>query len=267
MRKMFIISMVCVGLILVGANAYAQQANADASVNGVVAGSSITTSSGDVFNRNFVNPGNTPLPMTNGFFTAPTPDSSFRSIRDILANLEGDGAFEMRISESALKEIAKGADVEGTLQIIKDDVIVPRVYTKDTDKKDRILTIAIEKPIFGKNEKGETVVVGTADIEGLQNTGLVDGEADDGDTNSFQVLAERGLKVLADGNNYMVVTSEGAHRKVEASGWGVGTYGVYGGVSDTGKESGAGGGGTGYASNETGPEDRPWFQGYCGVKY
>jgi len=267
MKKMLIISIVCVGLILVGANAYAQDANADAIVSGVEAGASISTQSGDVFNRNFVNPGNTPLPMTNGFFTAPTPDSSFRSIRDILANVEGDGVLEMRISESALKEIAKGADVEGTLQITKDDVIVPRVYTKDTDKKDRILTIAIEAPIYGKNANGETIVVGTKDIEGLQKTGLVDAEADDGDTNSFQVLAERGLKVLADGNNYMVVTSEGAHRKVEASGWGVGTYGVYGGVSDTGKESGAGGGGFGFAQNETGPEDRPWFQGYCGVKY
>ena len=28
------------------------------------------------------NPGMAPMPMTNGFFTAPTPDSSFRSIRE-----------------------------------------------------------------------------------------------------------------------------------------------------------------------------------------
>jgi selenophosphate synthetase-related protein len=97
-------------------------------------------------------------------------------------------------------------------------------------------------------------------------TGYLDGEADDGDTNSLQVIGEIGLAVVKDGNNYMVLTSEGAHRKVEAEGWGIGFYTTGGIISDSGKASGIMGGGTGYAQNETGPEDRPWIQGYFGVK-
>jgi hypothetical protein len=205
-----------------------------------------------------MNPGITPLPMTNGFFTAPTPDSSFRSIKDIL-RIFGDGTT-LRMTEGALGELAKGGDIESHLQVIRGSDQVPRIYTKDF-KGDKWLTIGIEKPIIVDGK-----VMGTERLEGLTVTGFIDGEADDADTNSLQVMGKTGLKVLADGNNFMIITAEGAHRKVEASGWGIGTYAVYGGNWDNGKQSGGGGGGLGYASNETGPEDRPWIQGYVGCK-
>ena len=51
-------------------------------------GQQINTDSHDSNNveaaRFLPNPGMVPLPQTNGFFTAPTPDSSFRSIREIV---------------------------------------------------------------------------------------------------------------------------------------------------------------------------------------
>ena len=95
---------------------------------------------------------------------------------------------------------------------------------------------------------------------------MIDGEADDGETNSLQVIGIAGLEAIKDGNNFMMLTAEGAHRKVEASGWGIGFYTTGGLISSNGQESGIMGGGTGYSSNETGPEDRPWIQGYVGCR-
>lgn len=256
MKKLFIILSVVCSLAIVG-NAVAGS-DADANAD---AGATITDNSSQKntnYDRKFVIPGNIPLPMTNGFFTAPTPDSSFRSIKDIL-RVFGDGNT-LKISEGALEKSAKGGDVDLHLQIVRGDEAVPRVYTKDF-KGDKWLTIGIEKPIF---EKGK--LIGTERLEGLNVTGLIDGESDDAETNSLQVIGKVGLKALADGNNFLIITAEGAHRKVEASGWGIGTYTVYGGNWDNGKQSGGGGGGLGYASNETGPEDRPWIQGYVGCK-
>ena len=167
------------------------------------------------------------------------------------------------MTEGALEQLAKGGDVDSHLQIVRGFDQVPRIYTRNFEG-DKWLTIAIEKPILGKNKKGETIVIGTERISDLEVTGYVDAEADDAETNSLQVIGELGLEALADGNNYLVITAEGAHRKVEAQGWGVGTYTVYGANWDNGKQSGGGGGGLGYAWNETGPEDRPWVQGYVG---
>ena len=108
-------------------------------------------------------------------------------------------------------------------------------------------------------------MIGTSKVHGLTVTGLIDAESDDAETNSIQVIAEAALKALKDGNNYMILTAEGAHRKVLASGWGIGFYTTGGQVSDGGQTAGIIGGGTGYSTNETGPEDRPWIQGYVGV--
>jgi len=266
MIKKIVITIMMVSLLVCGGNAFAQSTSI---VKDVAAGAdsrsdnnsvtAIDNSSNDkITNRQFVNPGLTPLPQTNGFFTSPTPDSSFRSIRDIL-RVFGDGqSLRIVLTEGALKQMAKGGDVESHLQIVRGDQAVPRV---DPDDEVKYLTVGIETPII-KDDK----VVGFLKIDGLASTGFVDGEADDGDTNSIQVLGKMGLKALKDGNNYMIITAEGAHRKVEASGWGIGFYTVVANVSDGGSTSGLGGGGTGYAQNEAGPEDRPWMQGYVGVK-
>jgi len=199
---------------------------------------------------------------TNGFFAAPTPDSSFKSIKDVF-HAFSPGSSALRITEGALENWAKGGDVDPHLQIARDHDMVPRVYTKRDDV--RWLTLAIEEPVV-EIVDGKEKVVGTIKISELQVTGFIDGEADDGETNSLQVIGECGLEALEDGNNYMVITAEGAHRKVEAFGYGFGTYAVYAGNWDSGKQGGGGGGGLGFAANETGPEDRPWIQGYVGCK-
>lgn len=236
--------------------------DADAIVENVEAGALIDQSGQDnrVYNRNFVIPGNTPLPQTNGFFTAPTPDSSFRSITELFEN---DGS-SISVTEGALESMAKGGNVDLHLQLIKGPDQTPRVFVKD-ENGDRWLTITYHKPVYTV-VNGKKVLKYVIKPEGLTRTGFIDGEADNGDTNSLQVIGKCGLKALKDGDTHMVITAEGAHRAVEASGWGIGFYTVGGDISDNGKTAGSLGGGTGYASNETGTEDRPWIQGYVGVQ-
>jgi len=211
-------------------------------------------------NRQFVNPGITPLPQTNGFFTSPTPDSSFRSVKDFLNSFVGTDRYTFRLTEGALENLAKGGDVKPHLQALRSDVIYGADFKDDIDNP-RWLWVGIEAPVFKDGKQ-----IGSQKIKDLLVTGMIDGEAKDGDTNSLQVLGQLGLDVLASGCNYLILTAEGAHRKVEASGWGVGLYLSGGNMASDGMTSGIIGGGTGYSQNETGPEDRPWIQGYFGVK-
>jgi hypothetical protein len=207
--------------------------------------------------RKFPNAGMTPMPGTNPFFAEPTPDSSFRSVRELIEMISGPGAFTFKITEGALKRLAKGGDVESHLQIIRGRDVVKRAgFQKDA----KWLWIAYHKPTYTADK-----ITGYLYPKNLIITGAVDGEADDGDTNSFQVLGEMGLKAIRDGNDCMVISKENHHRRIEASGWGIGFYTVIAGNWDDGKGGGAGGGGTGYASNKSGPEDLPWAQGYVGV--
>ena len=258
MNKIIIILLMCVScLMLVYGNALAsQKAEANSTAD-----STLTQVDNSINNsRQFVNPGGIPFPQTNGFFTSPTPDSSFRSVRDWFRSYMGPGKYMLYMTEGVLESMAKGGDVKSNLQIMRSADSVPRIYT-DKYKGIRWLWIAIEKPII-KDSK----VIGTKRINDLVVTAMVDGEADDADTNSLQVIGKAGLKALSDGNNFMVITAEGAHRKVESSGVGIGFYVSGGTVSESGKSSGTTGGGTGWSKNESGPEDRPWIQGYVGVK-
>lgn len=276
MKKLFMILAILVSLFMVSGPVMAGSATADADAAADV---EITFSEGTLSPqtieegstvRQFVNPGVTPLPMTNGFFTAPTPDSSFKSIRDIINALHTEGGSgHIRLNEAALIQMAKGGKVTTHTQVVRGITQVPRAYERGPYKdivtgedmvSNRFLIITIEKPIV-KDGK----VVGMAKPPGIKVTGFIDGEAKDGKTNSLQVLGKVGLTALEDGNNLMVITAEGAHRMVEASGWGVGFYGVTAGVSEAGKASSLAGGGTGYAKNKTGTEDKPWVQGYIGV--
>ena len=249
MKNLFIVLSIVCSLVMVG-NSFAASADSDSEANSSITTTTTDNSTNKVYNRQFVNPGVTPLPMTNGFFTAPTPDSSFRSIIDII-KVFGEGT-EVQFSKGALENLAKGGDLDKHIQVVRGADQVARVYSKETPENDLWLTITYEN---AKNQ-----------VDCVDVTGYLDAESDDADTNSLQVIGEVGLDVVADGNDYMVLTAEGAHRKVEASGWGIGFYTTGGLVSDSGKSSGIMGGGTGYSTNETGPEDRPWIQGYFGVK-
>jgi len=268
MKKMLSSLIIVLVVMFVGSVAFADVDNAaTATVEKVEAGAGASIddhSSTRIknYDRNLPIPGNVPLPQTNGFFTIPTPDSSFRSVKELIEVLAGDNATSVRISEGALEEMAKGGDVESHLQVIRGKNIVKRVGADEDDV--RWLTIAYHKPII-KMIDGKARMVGVVKPKNVMATGMIDGEADDGDTNSYQVLGKCGLKALRDGNSILVVETEGAHRKVEAWGAGIGLYTVGGQVSDGGQTSGVLGGGTGVAWNEVGPEDRPWIQGYVGV--
>jgi hypothetical protein len=269
MKNIILLVSLCVFTLFSG-NAFAgiyndASANAGAEAGAYAGGSNSGASvdSHDVHNavdKNFVNPGITPLPATNGFFMTPTPDSSFRSVKELIYIVTGDpNATKAYFSEDALDELAKGGDVVSHLQVIRGNGQVPRVYPRGY-KNVKWLCIAIEKPIVVKGK-----IVGTQPIEGLRTTGAIDAEADDADTNSFQVIGVIGKKVLKDGNNYMVISAENRHRMADAKGFGIGGHGTVGNVSNSGTTSVAGGGGTGYSHDQSTPEDKPWIHGYVGV--
>jgi len=235
------------------------EVEANAEVKDVTASISTTTtdnSNSKIYNRQFVNSGMTPIPGTNGFFTAPTPDSSFRMAKELIYYLTGDlEAISVNLTEGALENLAKGGDVDANLQIVRADVAT----AKADDAGVKWLTISIIAPVV---KEGKLVGVRK---ENLTVGGFVDGEADDRETNSFMVIGKCGLKALRAGFGHMQIVTEGAHRAVEASGFGIGTYTVGGAISDSGKTSGLVGGGLGYAQNETSTEDRPWIQANVGM--
>jgi len=215
-----------------------------------------STSKSKVYNRQFVNPGNTPIPGTNGFFTAPTPDSSFRQVAEFIYYLTGDPqAVSVQLTEGACEALAKGGDVDSNIQIVRERLAVAKA---DQDGV-KWITISMIKPVV---ENGKLIRVAKAD---LRVAGFVTAEADDADTDSFQVIGKLALKVIDFGLDHLQITAEGAHRMVEASGWGIGAFTTGAKVSDGGTVSGLIGGGTGYAQNEAGPEDRPWIQGNAGL--
>ena len=201
--------MLVIGLV-VGMTSTAM-ADPEANVEDVTA--SITTtdnSSSKVYNRQFVNSGMTPIPGTNGFFTAPTPDSSFRMVKELIFYLTQDSnALSVRLTEGALENLAKGGDVDANLQIVR-----ARYQTAKADEDGvKWLTISYIAPILKEDKKGVVKVVGVRK-EGITVGAFADGEADDGATNSFMVIGKVGLKALKAGFNHLQVTSEGAHRSV-----------------------------------------------------
>ena len=257
MFKKVLVGIAMFALIALPVSALADQ-TATAEVNDVSAtnsqGQSIDShDSNNVDGARFLpNPGVVPLPMTNGFFTAPTPDSSFRSIRELIT-MDNPEAKCLKITEGVLEGWASGADADVNYQPIREVRVLARGNKADrklldgTTEEARWLNICIEQP------------------KGFKTAAFVDGEADDGDTNMYSVLGKAGILAIKDGVSTLVITAEGAHRAVEASGWGVGLYVLGSDVSKGGSTAGIMGGGTGYASNETQTEDEPWFQGKAGM--
>ena len=256
-KKMLLIMLICGFVVGITSNVMAGEANSNVEdVSASISTTNTDNSNSKIYNRQFPIAGMTPMPGTNGFFTAPTPDSSFRQVKDLIFALTGDpSALSVRLTEGALENLAKGGDVDANLQIVRADVATA---TADEDGV-KWLTLSFIAPVVKDNK-----VVGVRK-EALSVGAFADGEADDGDTNSFMVIGKVCLKALKANFNHVQITVEGAHRAVEASGWGIGAYTVGGNMSDSGKTAGLVGGGTGYAQNETSTEDRPWIHAIVGM--
>lgn len=261
MKKMFISLFVCL-FLLIGGTALAQDINTTTEANAGVTIDNSDNSESRIYDKSYVGSGVVPFAQTNGFFTEPTDDVSFRSIKEFIRYAYGPRDNIVGMSEGALEQLAKGGDTKIHFQIIRGNEQVPRVHEMGINPtNERFLWIGIEETVVINGK-----VIGTKKEENLRVTGFIDSIATNGHTNSFQVIAKAGLRALKDGNNFMIITKEGAHRKVEAKGWGIGTYGTSGNISKSGNSSSVVGGGTGYSDNETGTEDRPWIQGYVGCK-
>lgn len=200
---------------------------------------SVTT----IIDRKFVAPGVVPMAHTQGFYAAPTEDSSLRSIFELVA-------LDNKFSDGAVDNLARKGKVSSRLQVVNDDAAVKRVtYAKDEVPMIQVIIL----------KKGDALPAG------FKMTGFIDGEAKNATTNSFQVAGVMMKKVLADGNNCIIFTKEGGHRGVFARGFGIGFYTAAGKVSADGSESGTVGGGFGYSQNNSGAEEKPWLQGIAGV--
>jgi len=181
--------------------------------------------------RAFPNAGSVPIPGQPGWFTTPTPDGDFVTIKNILE-------FGKVFSEGALENMAKWGETRITYAEVN-----PEKCVNGREKNDRRILLVIDPDR----------------IKGIKNTGthvaFINGTAKNGKTNSVQLVGAMALKAMQNGANVLVFKAEGAHRKIEAFGWGIGFS--YAKASDTSIATG----GTGISGGSAGPEDRPWLQG------
>jgi len=162
-------------------------------------------------------------------------DASFRRVIELIR-------FGDVISESSLRNMARGGDVEYNFTPVND---FDKPANKLADGQRHIKIIVEHYP-------------------GFRMSAPFMAEADDFNTNSYQVLARMALKALDNGDNVLFVEFEGYKDKVGASGWGIGTHTTGAVVDGTGSMSGVAGGGFGYSSNQTGAEMMPWIRGFSG---
>ncbi len=190
-----------------------------------------------VVDRNFVGSSPSVTGQTNPLFIDTAgEDNSFRAANDLVK-------FGAIFSESALRNLARGGDV---------NVYMPEITNRarPSNKYD--------------NQRWIKIVLGLKHPKGFQPTAPMDSEADDFDTNSFQVIAKTALKAIENGNNILIIEWEGFAEKVRSAGWGIGTHAATGAVTETGKLSGVAGGGWGISDNNAGKERKPWIRGYAG---
>jgi len=147
-------------------------------------------------------------------------------------------------SEGSLKAMAAGGDVKYSFPIVN-DYEKPSNMSPDGNRYILILT-------------GQRIP------QSFKASVPYDAEADDTNTNSFQIIALMALKALQNGDNVLLITHEGFNDKIYASGWGIGTHAVGAVVNESGKVSGTGGGGFGVSKNNSGEERMPWIRGYSG---
>lgn len=230
--KNMLIFVMMISLLSIGSFSFADS-TAESTVNGVQSTSNLQLDQSDHSIKTYEatdarpNSGPVPIPGSPGWFTVPTPDGDFIAIKDIIQ-------FGSIYSKSALENMAKWGHTRVTYAMINEDKI------ETTHKK---IMIVIDPAAIKKVAKEGTHIA------------FVNGSATDGKTNSIQLMAKMALKALKNGANVITFQAEGAHRKVEAFGWGIGFSYVKSG------ETGMGTGGTGISGGATGPEDRPWIQG------
>jgi hypothetical protein len=229
MKKLLIVTMI-VGLIgFFTLPAMADEADADAKAKATVIQIDKSSVKSEADKSRAI-PGSVPVYGAPGFFTTPTPDGSFESLKQALQ-------FADMFSEQALIDMAAGGSVNA---YVKD--LSPNVTATFEDPNNKMIKIVLEAP------------------KGLKYEGPANGEALNGKTNMWQVMAAVALKALRQGSNVVYFAAEGAHRGVEASGWGIGfahTKASHDNVSV---------GGTGYAAGKSGPQDKPWLQGFAFVE-
>ncbi len=171
-----------------------------------------------------------PIPGTPGWFTTPTPDGDFISVKDIIQ-------FGEVYSVGALENMARWGKTRVTYAAVNPEKAVSTRHKDDT----KIMLIFRPEVIQVVKKTGTHVA-------------FVNGSATNGKTNSIQLMAKMALKALKNGANVIAFQAEGAHRKVEASGWGIGLSYV------SASKDNMGSGGTGISGGSAGPEDRPWLQ-------
>lgn len=108
------------------------------------------------------------------------------------------------------------------------------------------------------------IVTGDSHPDGFRGVAPYDIEADDDDTNSFQLIAKAALLAIENGDNVLWINYQGWKDRVNASGWGIGTHAVHAQVTPGGTQSTVGGGGLGYSKNTAGTEMRPFIRGWSG---
>ncbi len=188
-----------------------------------------------VIDRNFVGSSPSVTGQTHPLFVdGDGEDNSFRGFTDLIK-------FGAVFSESALKNLARGGDVNVYMPVLTS---TPKPSNKYGNQ--RWIKLVAVVPV------------------GFKATAPVDSEADDFDTNSFQVIARTALDAIENGDNVLWIEWEGYQDKVRSTGWGIGSHTATGVVTETGKVSGVAGGGWGYSSNSAGKERKPWIRGYAG---
>jgi len=190
-------------------------------------------------NREFVRAPITSLPEHSRFTVRPTKDSSFRDIQELLNIYD-------RFNEGTIDKLKEGGKVKVHYQMLNDEDQIKRA---EPIKGERWIRLVIGKPV-----KGAKIVA------------MLDGEAKDGDTNSFQVLGAILQAAYEDGSNIVYITNQDTHRQVNASSKGFGGNIAGAAVNTDGTVSGVTGGGMGFSFSKALTDDKPWFHAYAAVE-
>lgn len=182
--------------------------------------------SNSVSKRGFAIPSEPNFPMMPGYYGAAIPGSQFQSLKALLM-------YKNFYTKEEIYEMAKGP------QRIK--ITTTKVIDIDGETPGGC-TVLLQKP-------------GNAQLVGFMTVAVK------GNAVSVQALAEAMKKAMKMGGDLIHVTAEGANRKLEASGWGIGLNMTHATMNGGGEgTSNVSSGGTGISGGSAGYEDKPWLQ-------